>query len=240
MLRAMDRTAWISQSGIAKPGSAPPRPAKANAFKQAMARAMEGAGPPARLPAPAAMPRPAENAFRARIALAESSARAPDQGLGARNPSSGALGRYQITPQALRDLGWQDASGRWTALAAQNGVRSEADFLASAPVQEAAMAAYLRRAEQQLDRNGSLARAGSTVTGLDGQALPLTEAGLVAAAHRRGAGSVARYLAHRTSTPDAPLSQADRSAFAAVEGRLRGFAAMPYGLASRQGRTQNT
>ena len=73
------------------------------------------------------------------------------------------------------------------------------------------MAAYRRRAEQQLDRNGSLARAGGSVTGLDGQAVPLTEAGLVAAAHRRGAGSVARYLAHRTSTPDAPLSQAERS-----------------------------
>jgi hypothetical protein len=186
MLRAMDRTTGIAQGGIARPGGAALRTAKANAFKQAMARAMEGAGPPARLPTPA--PRLAENAFRARIAFAESSARAPDQGLGARNPTSGALGRYQITPQALRDLGWQDAGGRWTALAARNGVRSEADFLASAPAQEAAMAAYLRRAEQQLDRNGSLARAGSTVTGLDGQAVPLTEAGLVAAAHRRGAG----------------------------------------------------
>ncbi len=238
MLRAMDRTTGIAQGGIARPGGAALRTAKANAFKQAMARAMEGARPPARLPTPA--PRLAENAFRARIAFAESSARAPDQGLGARNPTSGALGRYQITPQALRDLGWQDAGGQWTALAARNGVRSEADFLASGPAQEAAMAAYLRRAEQQLDRNGSLARAGSTVTGLDGQAVPLTEAGLVAAAHRRGAGSVARYLAHRTGTPDAPLSQADRSAFAAVEGRLRGFAALPYGLASRQGASQNS
>ncbi|MBL6080977.1 hypothetical protein JMJ56_23465 [Belnapia sp. T18] len=235
----MDRTQGISPGGIAKPGSAPPRPAKAHAFKQAMARAMEGAGPPARLPAPAAAARPAENAFRARIALAESSARAPGQGLGARNPGSGALGRYQITPQALRDLGWQDAGGQWTMLAARHGVRSEADFLTSAPAQEAAIEAYLRRAEQQLDRNGSLARAGGSVTGLDGQAVPLTEAGLVAAAHRRGAGSVARYLAHRTGTPDAPLSQADRSAFAAVEGRLRDFAALPYGVASREGSTRN-
>lgn len=238
----MDRLQGISPSGAAhggKPGSPPLRPAKANAFKQAMARALEGAGPPARLPAPAPAPRPPEGDFRARIALAESSARAPGQGLGARNASSGALGRYQITPQALRDLGWQDAGGQWTALAARNGVRSEADFLASAPAQEAAMAAYLRRAEQQLDRNGSLARAGGSVTGLDGQTVPLTEAGLVAAAHRRGAGSVARYLAHRTSTPDAPLSGADRAAFVAVEARLRGFASLPYGLASREGSTRN-
>jgi hypothetical protein len=235
MLRGMDQTDGIIPQA-ARSGGRPGRPPKATAFKQAMARAMEGAGPPARL---AAAPRPAENAFHARIALAESSARAPGQGLGARNPSSGALGRHQITPQALRDLGWQDASGQWTALAARNGVRSEADFLASAPAQEAAMAAYLRRAEQQLDRNGSLARAGSAVTGMDGQAVPLTEAGLVAAAHRRGAGSVARYLAHRSGTPDAPLSQADRRAFAAVEARLRGFAALPYALASRPGGPQN-
>ena len=235
----MDRTQGISQGGLAGPGGKPQRPPKADAFKQAMARAMEGAGPPARLLAPAVAPRVAENAFRARIALAESSARAPDQGLGARNASSGALGRYQITPLSLRDLGWQDAGGQWTALAARHGVQSEADFLASAPAQEAAMAAYLRRAEQQLDRNGSLARAGGNVRGLDGQAVPLTEAGLVAAAHRRGAGSVARYLAHRTNTPDAPLSQAERSAFAAVEGRLRSFASLPYGLASREGGTRN-
>ena len=237
----MDRTQGISTGAThgGKPAGAPPRPAKANAFKQAMARAMEGAGPPARLPTAAPASRPSDGDFRARIALAESSARTPGQGLGARNAGSGALGRYQITPQALRDLGWQDAGGRWTALAARHGVRSEADFLTSAPAQEAAMAAYLRRAEQQLDRNGSLARAGGSVTGLDGQAVPLTEAGLVAAAHRRGAGSVARYLAHRTSTPDAPLSGADRNAFAAVEARLKGFASLPYGLAGRDGSTRN-
>ncbi len=235
----MEKTSGILAVG-ALAGGKPQRPAKADAFKQAMARAMEGAGPPARLAAPMRLPDSAGNAFQARIALAESSAHAPGQGLGARNPASGALGRYQLTPQALRDLGWQDANGAWTATAARNGVRSDADFLGSAPAQEAAMAAYLRRAEQLLDRNGSLAQAGSTVTSLDGQPVPLTEAGLVAAAHRRGAGSVARYLAHRTTTPDAPLTAAGRSAFAAVEARLRSFASLPYGLASRQGGPQDT
>ncbi len=97
------------------------------------------------------------------------------------------------------------------------------------------MGAYLRRAEAQLNSNGSLARSGGTVTGLDGASVPLTEAGLVAAAHRRGAGSVARYLAHRSAPSDAapPLSAAERRAFAAVERRLRDFAELPYAVAAK-------
>ncbi|RYI98529.1 MAG: hypothetical protein EON47_19345, partial [Acetobacteraceae bacterium] len=127
-------------------GGKPMRPAKADSFKQAMARAMEGAGPsatPAQLaPRPGVLgpgvareagsagvagasaigvqalrSRPADAAFRDRIALMESNARAPDQGLAARNPASGALGRYQLTPQSLQDLGWQDQAGGWTAVA---------------------------------------------------------------------------------------------------------------------------
>ena len=98
------------------------------------------------------------------------------------------------------------------------------------------MGAYLRHAEAQLNSNGSLSRSGGAVTGLDGTPVPLTEAGLVAAAHRRGAGSVARYLAHRGALSEAPLTASDRRAFAAVERRLRDFAELPYGVAARPGR----
>lgn len=217
-------------------------------FKQAMARAMEGWGPdapaaalrPPRAPArPAASPPPPSpvptprDPFRQLVARLESGGSGvPDQGYGQRNAASGALGRYQMLPIALRDIGWQDAAGRWTPAAAAHGVGSEEDFLATPAAQEAAMSAFLRRAEQQLDRNGSLARAGDSITGLDGAPVPLTEGGLVAAAHRRGAGSVARYLAHRsTAGADAPLTPAERTAFEAVERRLRQFAALPYALA---------
>lgn len=66
--------------------------------------------------------------------------------------------------------------------------------------------------------------------------MPLTEAGLVAAAHRRGAGSVGRYLAHRAApSADAPLSAADHRAFSAVERCLRDFAELPYAVAARPG-----
>lgn len=225
------------------------RPFKADDFKRALARAAERQGSPAPVPpqeparAAARTPPGAathDAAFRARIARAESGATRPGEGYGARNTASGALGRYQLTPQALRDLGWKDAGGGWTALAARHGVGSDGAFLSNPAAQETAMDAYLRRAEALLDRNGSLGRSGGAVTGLDGAPVPLTEAGLVAAAHRRGAGSVARYLAHRAaaaSVPDAPpLSVQDRRAFAAVERRLKDFAELPYAVAARPGR----
>ena len=180
--------------------------------------------------APAAMQagRGADSSFRHRIAAQESAG----AGWAARNPASGALGRYQILPVALRDIGWQGADGNWTGRAAALGVRSEADFLASPAAQEAAMGQFLERAERQLQANGALGAAGRTVTGTDGQPLAITEAGLVAAAHRRGAGAVARWVEHRTRTPDAPVPEASRAAFASVERRLRDFADADAGRVS--------
>ncbi len=235
-------------------------PEKANTFKQALARAMDGGGPdapPAR-PLRSAQLRAQSNAsgtaastasaalmlqasrhaqptrradpFRDRIAAAEGSR----EQYAVRNPASGALGRYQFVPTALQDLGWKDASGAWTATAAAQGVTSDEQFLANPAAQEAAMTTYLARTEQQLSRNGALAQAGGSLPGLDGAAVPVTEAGLMAAAHRRGAGSVARYLAHRANTPDASLSPQQRQAFASVERRLRDFSEMPYAMASRR------
>ena len=242
----------------AVPPAAPARAPKHRDFKPALARAQAPATPSparpvlqpaiARLPAPAATPvvarpvlpgetqvpalRPWEAqsnaAFRQRIAEAERSAEHVRDGYGLRNERSGALGRYQFLPIALRDIGWMDAAGGWTGLAAEHGATDEAAFLASASAQEAAMSAYLARQEVILDRLGMLGNAGSTVTGLDGQPILLSEGALVAAAHRRGAGMLARYIAHRTETPDAPLTPAQRSAFASIEHRLRGFAEVAY------------
>ena len=195
----MDRVTGTN-GAAAPPGKRPGAVKPGVAFKQAMLRAMEGrspqppaAAPPARPAATAQAPRPAPavaqpapprapaamaaerpTAFHQLIARLESSAPSrPDQGYGARNPASGALGRYQLLPVALRDIGWQDAAGQWTPLAASHGVRSEGEFLGTPAAQEAAMAAFLRRAEVQLERNGSLARSGGSVAGLDGGAVPL-------------------------------------------------------------------
>jgi hypothetical protein len=217
----------------ARPGRAAKAVAKTADFKGALARAQA----PFSMPAPqqAARPAPegrtmaraADSGFRGRIAAQESAG----AGWAARNASSGALGRYQMLPVALRDIGWQDAAGGWTERAAAMGVRSEADFLANPAAQEAAMGQFLQRAERQLAANGALGAAGQTVTATDGQPLAITQAGLVAAAHRRGAGAVARWLEHRTRTPEAPVPEATRAAFASVEQRLRDFAGESYATA---------
>ncbi|WP_338665393.1 hypothetical protein VQH23_09490 [Pararoseomonas sp. SCSIO 73927] len=204
------------------------RPAKAVAktadFKGALVRAQAPFVPatrPAASPGSVAMAaRGGDATFRNRIAAQESAG----AGWAARNAASGAIGRYQMLPVALRDIGWQGADGGWTERAAALGVRSEAEFLANPAAQEAAMSQYLQRTERQLAANGALGAAGRTVTATDGQPLAITQAGLVAAAHRRGAGTVARWLDHRTRTPDAPLPEPTRAAFASVERRLRDFA----------------
>ncbi len=166
--------------------------------------------------------------FRHRIAEAERSAEHVNDGYHLRNPSSGALGRYQFLPIALRDIGWMDAEGAWSETAQRHGVTDEASFLASPAAQEAAMSAYLARQETILDRGGTMGSVGLTIRGLNGQEITLSEGALVAAAHRRGAGALARYLTHRTETPDAPLSPAQRTAFESIEHRLRNFAEVAY------------
>ncbi|WP_040614542.1 hypothetical protein, partial [Teichococcus cervicalis] len=169
----------------------------------------------------------ASTVLRDRLAEAEGTASEPCQGYAVRNPRSGALGRYQMLPIALRDIGWMDDKGGWTARAAAAGVRSTRDFLSRPAAQEAAMADYLRRAEQQLSANGALDKAGRRLNGVDGRPILLTHTGLVAAAHRQGAGAVAKWLEHRIEQPSAPLSPAERSLFQSIETRLRNFATLP-------------
>ncbi|MFB9970644.1 hypothetical protein ACFFMP_11760 [Pseudoroseomonas cervicalis] len=193
-----------------------PRPSPAPKAARAAARALAPAQPAA------------STVLRDRLAEAEGTASEPCQGYAVRNPrSGGALGRYQMLPIALRDIGWMDDKGGWTARAAAAGVRSTRDFLSRPAAQEAAMADYLRRAEQQLSANGALDKAGRRLNGVDGRPILLTHTGLVAAAHRQGAGAVAKWLEHRIEQPSAPLSPAERSLFQSIETRLRNFATLP-------------
>jgi hypothetical protein len=217
---------------------ATPGPAPRPAVQPAVARgpaptatpALARPAMPAELQAPNLRPWEGQRnaGFRQRIAEAERSAEHPQDGYGLRNASSGALGRYQFLPIALRDIGWMDAEGAWSETAARHGATDEAAFLASPAAQEAAMSAYLARQEAILDRGGTLGAVGTTIRSLDGAEITLSEGALVAAAHRRGAGTLARYLTHRNATPDAPLTPAQRAAFESIEHRLRGFAEVAY------------
>jgi len=217
--------ALMAQAQLQAQAQQASRPAAPQATSHAL-----GPARPATREVAARLPMPASasggDAFRARIAALETG-NAADGGYGARNAASGALGRYQFMAVALRDIGWQDAAGNWTATAAARGVRGAEDFLGNPAAQEAAMSRYLERKAEMLNANGAMSAVGSVLRGLDGEAVPVTESGLVAAAHRRGAGTVARWLRHRTETPDAPVPEAQRAAFNNVEARLRDFARLP-------------
>ena len=73
--------------------------------------------------------------------------------------------------------------------------------------------------------------------GIRGDRILITEAGLVAAAHRQGAKAVSDYLAHRAANLPAPESVPGRrgnlSRFNVIEERLRQFAGTPYTRLSR-------
>ena len=146
------------------------------------------------------------------------------------NPGN-AWGRYQMTPGALIDAGIVDPNTeKWTGpLARQLGIRSEQDFLNNPLAQEMAIEAYLKRTERALRNKGVTAHIGRTIDGIKGD-ITVTESGLLAAAHRRGAGNVALYLDHLKrhnwiSDPSTFPMGDFRDKFLHVETRLRLFQA---------------
>lgn len=196
----------------------PPRPPSPEQRPATPARAWEGQP---------------NQSWREQIAAEETRRNDGDFGYGMRGqPGSTALGRYQVLRDPLIDAGWRDrGTGAWTARARAAGVASDADFLANPAAQEAAMNDILRRNEEQLRANGAMRFLGQQVPGLRGGMVPVTEAGLAAAAHREGAGAVRRYLAHRAANlpPPAPVrGRGDLSTFNEIERRLRAFAETPY------------
>ena len=139
--------------------------------------------------------------FRDAIAKAEGSFT-----YGAKNESGeyAALGRYQLRRAVLQEAGWQDADGNWTDKARQAGVKSEAEFLRNREAQDQAMtdvmAAIKRQADTTPDNKGKRPNIrlsdsiGKEFVGKEG-GIKVTEAGLHAAIHRRGASAVREYFA---------------------------------------------
>lgn len=170
--------------------------------------------------------------FRQRIAEAERSAQRADFGYGEMGAvlSNGerALGRYQLLRSPLADAGWRDIqSGSWSGPASAFGIRSDRGFLASPVAQEAAFGDVMRTYRRRLTNNGSLAFAGRSIPGLRNPTIAVSEAGLLAAVHRRGPGMVAEYLRHRDQRLPEPSGRTLR-AFLEIETRLRIFADADY------------
>ena len=112
------------------------------------------------------------------------------------------------------------------------GVEGEEDFLASPLAQEEAFHAYLKRTEYYLRNYGALAHLGRTIDGTRGK-ITITEGNLLAAAHREGAGTVARYLDHlkrhnwRSDPSTVPPRELGKK-FLQIETRLRTFQGIHY------------
>jgi hypothetical protein len=179
-----------------------------------------------------ASPRPWENQpnpeWRARIAEREVRGIAENFGYGARNPGSSAMGRYQVLSAALQESGWKDSAGGWTDRARRAGVTSDDDFLANPQAREAAFGDYMASNEVRLQNRGLFRLSGRTIRGASGKDVPVTDAGLAAAAHRAGVTAVARYFERRAR--NAPAEGADL----AMETRLREFSTVPYRRAGQR------
>lgn len=158
---------------------------------------------------------------------------------------NGAYGRYQMRVPALQDAGLIDDKGKWTG---KYGLNSVEDFLRQPEAQEKAFADFMARTEGYVRRIAP-AYEGRVVEGRKAS-FEITEAGLVAAAHRQGAGMLAPYFEFQKDNnwksgnfeniPDRVVAQiaklqdgvaAPQSAaevLRSIETRLREFSRIPY------------
>jgi len=214
MVRAHDRAARPAPRAGAPARPAAPQPPVVPA--QPVERAWEGR---------------ANQAWREQVAAEESRDR-PAFGYSAINEGTGALGRYQLTPQALVAGGWLSRTGEWTEHARAHGVTDRASFLARPRAQERALDDYLSDNERLLRNLRVLDRVGQPITGMYGQPLTLSLSGLAAAAHREGAPRVREYLQHiAAGLPPPPSVEGRRgklSSFREIERRLQAFAGQDY------------
>lgn len=143
-----------------------------------------------------------------------------------------ALGRYQLRPLFLIDAGFKkkNKSGQivWDP---KSGITSDQDFFNDPKAQERALANGLAAMRQQLKNFGSLAKIGTEIDGKV-RKIKITEAGLVAAAQRRGAPTVRDYLEHQEQngwkSDFSMLRKKKAEAFDQIETRLRQFEFAPF------------
>ncbi len=175
---------------------------------------------------------PLDREFRDGLAKAEQSFGKPDDGYGERTPNDGALGRYQMTEDALKDAGFKDRdTGEWTEKARELGVHKEEDFLKNPVAQEKALADSTAKKDEFLQKNGAKQHLGQKIDGIKAE-FEITEAGLAAAAHREGAFAVRQYLDHQErhgwKSDFDSLPKKKREIFEHIETRMRVFQDMPY------------
>ena len=143
-----------------------------------------------------------------------------------------ALGRYQLRIIALKDVKLMDAEGNWTG---RWGIGTKSQFLASSDVQNLAMTEYMRNNEGYLhgarDELDVFDFRGQEIVGVIGS-FKVTPVGLMAAAHRWGAGGVRSYFDHQIENSWVSsfegLDKGTRDKYLAIETRLREFENVAY------------
>ena len=98
------------------------------------------------------------------------------------NSGNGAYGAYQFRQTALVAVGFMDSAGNWTDLAKSLGVRSYATFLSTPAAQDRALRLLADANATMIVSNGLDLAVDKTFAGT-----PITEAGLLLAAHHRPA-----------------------------------------------------
>jgi len=155
-------------------------------------------------------------------------------GYGAKNGY--ALGRYQIGYSAQQDLGLRERgpAGKWNPNN-KYGAKNEEAFLDDPVAQEKALADYTAINEGYLSKlvNGFRAtdHIGKKIK-VNNKEVTVTKNGLIAAAHRAGAGMVRAYLRHQARnnwTSDfGTLDPETAEHFGFIELRLQTFEKIPY------------
>jgi hypothetical protein len=94
------------------------------------------------------------------------------------------MGKYQLGPMALQDLGYKDKNGKWTG---KNGIKNKKDFLNNKDVQEKAANSWFNALDKRMKSEKLEQYVGTTFQGI-----PVTREGMMAAAHLIGARGLAK------------------------------------------------
>lgn len=106
----------------------------------------------------------------------------------ATNGSSSARGLAGMTNIALQDIGWRNANGTYTSLAAQHGVTSDATYLGNASAQRASAVAYQQKNWSYLQG------AYSTYNGQSRNGVPVNASSMLYCGQVLGAGGCQQWL----------------------------------------------
>lgn len=122
---------------------------------------------------------------------------------GVRNPytaeskTSSAKGKYQHMPVTLEQLGYMDASGKWTG---KRGLNSWEDYKSNPAAQEAIQNENLQDIERRITAVGLLSMVGQQIETQSGT-MTVTLPGLIAASHNAGVEGVRQWLIHGGKEP---------------------------------------